>query len=254
MANVPFEGTFRRQIDLKAWDERTVVGWLEDEYHHFGLTLVHDGAAVVDLRVAAPRHPWSTCAEAGLPLRALIGKRLVTRCSDIGALVDMRKQCTHVFDLAGLAMAHASARREHRRYHGTVQPLANLEADASEGWLRATLYRDGQRVMAWDLSEDFIMAPPRYAGRSIDRGFREWLETRQEVEAEDAFVLRRVAFVAKGRRISIEHARVAHDIEQGRVCHTFQPEYRAIAFRVKDTSRRLDVSEEAMLALIETKP
>ena len=254
MADVPFEGTFRRQIDLKAWDERTVVGWLEDEFHHFGITLIHDGTHVQDIRIAAPRHPWSTCAGAGVPLRALIGKPLISRCSDIGSLIDMRRQCTHVFDLAGLALAHACARRAHRRYHGTVRPLADVVPGAPQDRLRATLYRDGMEVLWWDLHEDLITAPAPYAGRSISRGFREWLETREQAQAEDASVLRRVAFVAKGRKISIEHMRVADDLRQPPLCHSFQPEYRRIAFRVADTRRRLDTSEGAMLGLVDTKP
>ena len=254
MADVPFEGTYLRQIDLNTWDEHTVVGWLEDEYHHFGITLTHDGARVTDVRVAAPRHPWSTCADAGVPLRALIGQPLVSRCSDIGSLIDMRRQCTHVFDLAGLALAHARGRRAHRRYHGTVRPLADVVPGASQDRLRATLYRDGMEVLWWDLHEDLITAPAPYAGRSINRGFREWLETREEAEAEDASVLRRVAFVAKGRKISIEHMRVADDLGQPPLCHSFQPEYRKIAFRITDNRRRFDASEAQMLALVETKP
>lgn len=254
MADGPFTGTYRRQIDLRAWDAHTVVAWLEDESHHFGLTLEHDGARVRAVRVAAPRHPWTTCAAAGEPLQGLVGKPLVSRCSDIGKLIDMRRQCTHVFDLAGLALAHTQEGRRHRRYHGTVRPLTDIAPGAPHGWLRATLYRDGVEVLAWDLHEGVIMAPAPHAGRSIHRGFREWLETRGEEEAEDAFVLRRVAFVSDGRRISIEEARVADDMGQPPVCHSFQPEWRHVAFRVGNTSRRFDDTPEAMLALVNTMP
>ena len=92
MADVPFDGTYRRQIDLDAPDASTVVGWLEDESHHFGLTLVHDGTHICELRMAAPRYPWTTCAEAGRPLLALIGKPLVARASQLGTLADVRLQ------------------------------------------------------------------------------------------------------------------------------------------------------------------
>lgn len=133
MADIPFEGIFRRQIDLRSWDARTVVAWLEDECHHFGLTLTHDGERVTAVRVATPRDPWTSCAAVGEPLQALVGQPLVARCTDLGALVDMRRQCTHVFDLAGLALALAYARRQHRRYHGTVCPLAQHRACARGG-------------------------------------------------------------------------------------------------------------------------
>lgn len=254
MADIPFEGVFRRQIDLMAWDEGTVVGWLEDECHHFGITLSHDGHRVTGLRVAAPRYPWATCAGVGAPLQALVGQPLVARCSDIGALVDMRRQCTHVFDLAGLALAHAYAGRGHRRYHGTVCPLADAVPGGATDLLRATLYRDGQAVMHWDLDGDVIVGPEPYTGVSINRGFRQWAEKLDGSAAEDASVLRRVAFVAKGRRISIRHARVAADMKQSPVCHSFQPAHRDVAFRIGDTDRRFDQTPEKMLALVHTQP
>lgn len=254
MTDAPFEGIFRRQIDLKAWDERTVVGWLEDESHHFGITLIHDGTRVRDLRVATPRHPWSTCADAGTPLRALIGQPLVHRCSAIGTLLDMQLQCTHLFDLTGLALAHAHARRHHRRYHGIVQPLADLIPDAPAAALRATLLRDGSEVLAWNLVDDTITAPAPYTGRSIFHGFREWSDTLEVDAAEKALVLRRVAFVAGGRRIDLKRARVAADMDPGPVCHTFQPEFRGISVRIRDAQLRFDDCPESMLRKATDKP
>lgn len=254
MADTPLEGVFRRQIDLRAWDEQTAVGWLEDEHHHFGITLLHDGRRIREVRMAAPRYPWATCAEAGHPLQALIGKPLVRRCTEVGAMLDMRRQCTHLFDLVSLLVAHALSGRTHRRYHGTVQALRDDTPGAPPDWLRATLQRDGQDVMSWILHDDLIMAPEPYAGRRILHGFRQWLETRGEVEAEDAFVLRRVAFVSNGRKISIEGTKVAAEMGQGPVCHTFQPEFQKIAWRMGNTTRRFDTSENEMLGLLQSKP
>lgn len=254
MADLPLEGTYRRQIDLRAWDGRTVVGWLEDESHHFGLTLEHDGVRIVDVRIAAVRIPWTTCAGAGEPLRGLVGQPLMERCAAIGTLIAMDRQCTHLFDLAGLAMAHAHAGRQHRRYHGTVRPLADLLPGAPADWQRATLRRDGQPVLCWDLHDNRIMGPPPFAGRSILHGFRPWSEGLATEDAEAALVLRRVAYVAQGRRISIEHARVADDMGQAPVCHSFQPEFRQVAFRVGDTQRRFDENPDGMLTRIASQP
>lgn len=253
-ADVPIEGTFRRQIDLRAWDAHTVVGWLEDEFHHFGVTLIHDGIHIRDLRMAAPRHPWSTCAGAGVPLRSLIGQPLAARCANVGALADMRRNCTHVLDLASLVVAHAWSGRAQRRYHGTVQPLSDVAPDAAPGLLRATLQRDGQEVLAWDLRDYTIVAPGEFAGRGILHGFREWTDTQGVADAEDALVLRRVAFVAFGRRVSIDHVRLAVEIGQGPVCHSFQPEWSRIAVRLPDSQRRFDQEPGAMLGLVDSKP
>lgn len=254
LADISFEGTFHRQIDLQAWDAHTVVGWLEDEFHHFGVTLIHDGTHIRDLRIAAPRHPWSTCIGADLPLRALIGQPLASRCAAVGAMVNMRRNCTHLLDLASLAAAHAWSGRGQRRYHGTVQSLSDVVAGATPGLLRATLYRDGQQVLDWDVLDYTIVAPEQFAGQGILHGFREWTDIRSVADAEDALVLRRVAFVAFGRRVSIEHARVAAEIGQGPVCHSFQPEWSRIAVRIPATHRRFDRDPDAMLGCVDSKP
>jgi hypothetical protein len=254
LADIPLDGIFRRQIDLRAWDGHTVVGWLEDEFHHFGVTLIHDGGHIRDVRVATPRHPWSTCAGAGVPLRALIGQPLTGRCADAAALVDMRSNCTHLLDLASLAAAHAWSGRVQRRYHGTLQPLSDVVDGAARGALRATLRRDGREVLGWDLLGYAITAPATMAGRGILHGFREWTDSLDPADAEDALVLRRVAFVSFGRRVNIQRVAVAADLGQGPVCHTFQPERSASAVRMPVAPRRYDATADAMLEHIDRQP
>lgn len=254
MADIPFEGIFRRQIDLRIWDEHTVVGWLEDEFHHFGITLVHDGEHIRDVRIAAPRPPWTTCSGAGEPLRQLVGRPLVARSSDVAAFADVRMQCTHLFDLASLLVAHAHGRREDIRYHGTVRRLDTLEAGAPEEARRTTLYRNGREVMWWNLDDEHITAPAPYAGRSIAYGFRAWAEQRPVVEAEHALVLRRIAVASNGRRIPIEHLNNAAELGQGPICHTFQPGRSEVALPTQRSRRRFDHAEGDMLALATTKP
>lgn len=251
---IEFAGTYRRQIDLKTWNGRTVVGWLEDDYHHFGITLCHNGSAITDVRVAEPRHPWTACPGAAEPLRNLVGKPLFGRCSDIGEFIDMRLQCTHLFDLAGLLVAHAFHRRDHHRYHATVRRLDEVEPDGEAGWLRAALSRDGVEVMQWDVDDNVIMRPECAAGRSIDRGFREWVETLDTANAEYAFVTRRAVFVSNGRKIVLTEPHVADEMPMLAVCHNYQPQHRKDSMRVMDSIRRFDTSPEDMLSLVGTKP
>lgn len=254
MADIPFEGIFRRQIELRIWDGQTVVGWLEDEFHHFGVTLVHDGVSVRDLRIAAPRPPWTTCAGAVEPLRQLVGRPLVARSSDVAAFVDVRMQCTHLFDLASLLVAHAHGGREDIRYHGTVRRLDALEAGAPADAQRATLYRNGEEVLWWNLEDERITAPAPYAGRTIHYGFRAWTEQRSIEEAEHALVLRRIAFASNGRRITIERLANAAELHQGPVCHTFQPGRSEVALPTPRARRRYDHGEADMLGLATTRP
>ena len=41
-------GLARRLIDLRRENDRTVVGWLEDDFHHFGITLNQDVGIITD--------------------------------------------------------------------------------------------------------------------------------------------------------------------------------------------------------------
>jgi len=252
---VDFEGTFRRLIDLKTWDDETVVAWLEDDNHHFGLTLVHDGLVIKDLRAEMPRFPWGTCPGAVQPLRALIGRPLFGRCSEVGRYLDMRQQCTHLFDLAGLAAAHAFHHRVHHRYHAMVTRHDEREPGGPPDWLHASLLRDEREVMWWNLCGATMMRPASAAGQSTDRGFREWTEKLDESSAEHAFVLRRAVFVARARTRNYTAARSPAEMGLPPVCHTHQPEIRPRARRVGDNYYiRWDAGSAGMLARADTKP
>lgn len=248
-----FDGTYRRLIDLKTWDEHTVVGWLEDDFHHFGLTLIHDGRVATDVRVAAVRYPMTTCAAALDPLKAVIGQPLIGRCTDIGRQLEMRTQCTHLFDLLGLMSAHAFHRNVHHRYHAAVHAIAGDPARA--GWVSAQLWRDDEPVLAWELCDGVIRMPAAHAGRTVERGFRAWTEAMDETEAEYASVLRRAVFVS-GARFKVRPKTLPSGQNMAAPCHSFQPEIFATAKRDGEHSelRAFDAGPEGMIARVDTKP
>ncbi|BAI74881.1 hypothetical protein AZL_b02180 (plasmid) [Azospirillum sp. B510] len=251
LKTVPFQGCFRRLIDMRSWDSETVVIWLEDDFHHFGLTVVHDGTMVRDVRSVSLRTPWTSCRSAVEPLRALIGQPLVARPSDVGRLIEMRLQCTHLFDLAGLALAHALDGREHRRYHATVEKVGAPD----EYRRRAVLRQDEAPVMTWELTgASDIVGPAPYAGHSTDRGFREWSESMELREAERAFVLRRAVFVSGGRTIVYDGSLTAADVEVAAVCHAYQPTQRPLGIRYGTHIVPHDAGPEGMLSQVNTKP
>lgn len=248
-------GCYRRRIDLSRPDERTAIGWLEDDYHHFGVTIAHEGATVRAVRAASPRHPWTTCPGALQAIEALVGQPLVRRCSDVGRLIDMRSQCTHLFDLAGLVLAQAAQGRPPRRYEVVIPDRAVIAGDETGGFARAfgpttaRLSKDGIEVMAWDIDGDRIIAPATAAGRSLQRGFREWTEVMPEGEAEHATILRRSIMVGSGRVGGMDGVASADELTtMGAVCFTFQPERRGAARFIAGS--RLDFSDrpEALLA------
>ena len=207
-----------RAIVLRRPRPDAVVAWLEDPFHHFGLTLETRNGAVRAVRVRVIRLPWTTCAEAADPLRAIEGRPLIRRPSELSRELPMGDHCTHLFELAALAMTHAAQDRHDLRYDAVVagEPIA---AGPSRR-LEATLAANGRRRLRWTLAGDVISAPLPAAGRSLTRGFHAWLDQMSDEEAEHAWVLRRAAWLSLG---SLRHhsVRYASEAGMGPVCYTF---------------------------------
>ena len=246
-----FDGHAHRAIDIRTVEEGQVVAWLEDDFHRFGVMIEHDGAAVTNVAMATPRHPYTTCVSANRPLQALVGAPLVSRASDVGRWLDMRLQCTHVFDLAGLALAHAAAGRTHRRYETIVDDRPIVEVHVSGrrtlGAGRARLLQDGEEVLAWDIDRHAITGPAEWAGQSLNQGFRAKTETLAVDVAEHATVLRRAIMVAGGRSADRDTALLPRENTKSAVCHTYQPAQRARAEWITDSVRDWSGSENELL-------
>ncbi len=251
-------GCFRRLIDLRRETETTAVGWLEDDFHHFGVTIEHDGRIITGVHVASERFPFSTCPMAGSNLKGMIGQALSPRCTDIGAMVGMREQCTHMFDLAGLVMAHAAAGRAHRRYEAVVLDREIIAWEANNRRLlgpgQAWLLRDGDEVLRWHMDARMIAGPAKWAGQSLTEGFRACIEGIDIEEAEGASVLRRAVMVAAGRTLDPDLFPTARDRGQSGVCYTFLEENRDQSKRVYGSTLNYEKGAEGMLARIDDRP
>lgn len=243
-------GCLRRLIDLKAHGSDIVVAWLEDDCHHFGVTIRHDGKKVTDVKGEAMRFPWSTCPGAQVPLREIIGMPLVERSTEIGAYTDMRSQCTHMFDLAGLAVAHAGNGRNHRAYEAIVPDREPIElgdgVSGAGGRSRPEVYRDGERVMYWELEGQDVVGPEKYAGLSLAQGFRVWTESLDIEEAEAATVLRRAVLVAGSRNMDLDVIPDAGFNARGS-CFTFQPAKAPEGRRIIGNVMNYESGHEGML-------
>lgn len=242
----------RRLIDLKAHPGNKVVAWMEDDNHHFGVTITHDGKIVTDVESEMIRFPFSSCPGSRLPLRELIGKPLVKRGTDIGAHVNMRYNCTHVFDLTGLAVAHAAQERDHRRYECIVPdrelPEGFERGSPQLGRTQPQLFCDGELVMALDIEGQDIIGPEKYAGHTLNvRGFRAWTETLSIEDAEYATVIRRTMLVAGGRMMDLDDQPTAA-FGPGPVCYTFQPDVRDEGRRIIGNVINHEDSSKGMLA------
>jgi hypothetical protein len=249
-------GRMRRMISLDHRGPGVVVGWLEDHFHHFGVTIEHDGAHVRDIRTASPRYPWATCPGTIGPLRALIGKPLIRRASELGSLIDMRRQCTHVFDLTSLVMVQAATRRPDRVYEAIVDdrpvvrnPAARAANEMNNyGAGSVSLKLDGHIAMEWQLDDRSITGPAPYGGHSLEAGFRAWTEAMPEEEAEYATIMRRAILVAGGRYADFGLYRSAADQNMPPVCYAYQPERVAEGLRVPDSIRNYERSSATMLS------
>src|SRR4051812_30672376 len=113
-------GVYRRRITLDAPAPGQVTAELEDDFHHFRVLLGHDGSVVTAVAGEAVRFPWTTCPSAASQLRGLVGTPLPTTASAIAAVLPARENCTHLYDLAGLALAHAGTGRRSLRCVNTL--------------------------------------------------------------------------------------------------------------------------------------
>ena len=145
---------------------RTVWGGLEDDFHHFEVTLTHDGHAVTGIAMEARRWPWATCPDAGPTSRSSSGMELSDRCTAVAAVSDPHWQCTHQFDLAGLCVAHA-ARGTERVASTRSRSTRVTTASAPQLW------RDGELLLEWTSPATapgrvLVDPPPPFDGRTLE--------------------------------------------------------------------------------------
>lgn len=246
-------GFSRRKILLTTLDAQTVTAWLEDDFHHFGICLTHDGKRVVAVKALAQRFPYTSCAGAVSVIKAVNGAKIFARASDIGRVIDMRRHCTHLFDLTGLAIAHVFAGRTQRLYEAIVTDRDILAMDAGGrrtlGRGCATLWRDSRRVLAWSIDGQAITAPSPISGQSLAAGFRAWTEAMAVEEAEYATVLRRAIMIAGGRNIDRTDYPLPGQRDDAPVCYTFQKSVRDTARWIDESVTSWEENDDEMLSL-----
>lgn len=229
---------FRRRIEIRSRSTTTggeVRAALEDDFHHFRVTVHHKDGIVSAVEGASPRHPFTACPAAAGQLQTLQGMALTTVASSVTRHVeDASEQCTHLLDLAGLAIATAAVGLVRRSYEIDV-PRENGHVTA------AHLLRDDAYRLDWRLDGGRIASPPPFAGVSLHEGFaRMALSTLPPDQAEAAIVLRRCAVIGAGRLKNIDLE--PHAKPTGR-CYAQQPARAPLAIRIVGST--LDFSTRA---------
>jgi hypothetical protein len=221
-------GALRRRIEIAARPDRGAGGEaravVEDDFHHFRVTVRHGGGRVTGVSSWSLRHPTAICPLAGGRLAELVGMGLAESSVAVMEQTDARQQCTHRIDLAGLAVAAAARGIARRTYEAEIP-------DRLDGRCGPSLRRDGMPILTWEMAAGMIVGPEPYAGRGIGSGFTGWArETLSLDNAEAALVLRRAVFISGGRGIDLD----APGRRTGPVggCWTWQPEQAARAVRM----------------------
>ena len=228
-------GIYRRRIRVEAHGDSARAA-LEDDPHHFEVALRHDGERVVAIEGRGVRFPWSACADASAELSVLLGAKLAPRITAVGALSDPRQHCTHLYDLAGIALAYA-ARGEARAQYDIAVP------EPIRGPTRVTLAKDGAPLLAWEIADGAIRGPAPFTGVPLVGKFLGWAETNLSPEHfEAAVLLRRACMIARCRLFVLDQVpnAAALDGEPNR-CFTQQPARAASALRMRGT--QLDFTE-----------
>lgn len=244
------DGVYRRRI-IVALDGDRAWGELEDDFHHFRVDLRHDGNAVTAVEGTGLRSPWTTCLDAGQPLQSLVTTPLRTGPLALGHL-DAKKNCTHMFDLAGLVVTHAARDTDGTRgYDMSVD-----DPEGGTGERTARLWRDGALELEWTIEGRTLLAPQEWVDVPLWNGFIPWAARELDDETGEAAVaLRRACDIAVGRQADLDEVESAAALEDhmGAICHAFQPGNAPLGIRRKGSARDFTDHEAMLLADFEQR-
>jgi hypothetical protein len=193
---------FHRLIGLTQRDAQ-VRAVIEDDYHHFRISLRHSQGKVAAIEARAFRFPWDICPQATGEIQALKDTPLDPNIVAVSRLHDARLHCTHLFDLAGLMISAAARGLQERRY---LAKIPNRVA----GQTTAELHRDGVLALVWSVDGSTITGEAPLLTRDIGSGFTAFVDRELKGDAaEAALVLRRAIFVSSGRGTPLDDIMVA---------------------------------------------
>ena len=207
---------YRRRIRIEP-GEGSIRAAVEDDFHHMVVVLRHDGVTAKGVEPESPRAPWTTCPAAAEQLKATFSGAPL---ADFPARGEKRANCTHLYDMAMLAAAHA-----HDDAPTTYDILVSDEID---GRRMTEIRRDGVKLLGFSYAGHDIIAPPEIAGTRLDK-LRPWIESLTPELQEAARLLQWGSMVAHGRSLPMDQQSDATKLPPN--CYTFQPERSGRAVR-----------------------
>ena len=239
-------GIYRRRIRLEK-HSRQVVAELEDVTHAFRLILTHDDSNIIDVAAQPIRYPFDTCPGAVDQFKPLLGQPLAAGPASIRELLDPGQNCTHLYDLATLAMAH-TARPERQRVYEVSVP------DEGENGAMIELACDGAIVHCWRVQDHEVVEPAEFSGNPMKQGFFRWASQVFDGDAlEAATVLQRGYFVAQVRRSDYLNAggrpATADNMPEG-ACYTYNRPVVSAAIHTEGMARDFTETAEQLLSFV----
>lgn len=193
--------TFRRHIELNSHttDTHTIVRIaLEDDIHHFRVELSHDDSYITDIQASSIRIPYSLCPNASPELNLLIGKELTGVAHSVHRMTDARLQCTHLLDLAGIAVAASARNEKSLKYEIKIPKRTNLKTTAS-------LRRNNGLTLMWGINLLTIEGPDPFTGIDLKKGFAGWAIKSLPIDlSEAAIILRRAVTISLGAELNLD--------------------------------------------------
>lgn len=243
-------GCLRRKILLT----RTPYGVLaeqEDDNHAFRIRLSITDNIVRDIDAETLRVPMSTCSGASVKLREIIGTTVTQNPRALGAEHNPKSHCTHLFDLAGLAICHHSKPVAQRCFDIVIQ-------DEKEGVMHCAVSLNDKIIFDWQVKQQVINNEGPWKGVNVQKGFSAWvMDNLGGDEAEAALSLSRAYFISITRRVLVEKnagMAIANDLMPKGVCFTYSPPSVETAYRLHETTRDFTHTPEDMLDFSEVKP
>lgn len=186
-------GACRRIIGI-ASRPGTVDAHLSDNFHEMRCRIRHDGRIVTAIESEAIRIPTSACPGAASILQELVGIRLDTPKRALYADGRALRHCTHLFDLAVLAIGFAPSPPMRTRFEAIVPD----ELDAP---VFLSIRQDGRIVHRWLVRDGVIQEPESLRGNILGKGFAHWASTAFAGSTLDAAtILARTWLIAIGRQ------------------------------------------------------
>lgn len=243
------KGWFYRRIRLRHSPGR-VEAVLEDSSHAFEVELAYEGQRITSVEGRTHRYPLTTCPGAAEALRAFEGQALDATYRGLGQAVNARDNCTHLYDLCVLAIAHGNRPYGERVYDVTLP-------DEVDEAVALTVLLDGKVALAWEVREWRLVAPEPLLDKTLYSGFTAWWEAECAGDAERfelGVLAQRGYLVSHARRYdhSVNGGKQAHyNEEMLGICHSYSAGTIEDARYTEDSFRDFTGRPEQLLQLFD---